>query len=568
MAKLKGSFKIKFLLGTVGKIQYAKVKKASKNCKNSSAKTLRGILEYAKDTEWGKSHNYAEILEAKTDDELFARWQKNVPATDYEDFRALIERHKNGEENILFPGKPMMYATTSGTTKEPKWIPITYEYYNNAYSKMTKLWLHSFQMHRPKVFENKCTSIVGKAIEGAAPDGTVCGSVSGVTRRDCPEFIKNLYAEDNSVFGISDYKARYYTIMRTGIEQDVHLLVTANPSTIVEMQNNVNEFFDSYVADIENGTLNKDLKIEPEIRETLEKLYKPNPARAAELRALKEKYSVILPKHYWPNIQVLTTWKCGNTHVYMDKFKDSFPEHMNHQEFGYFSSECRAGLVLNGQDDTVLFPHMHYFEFISAEDLDNSNPKFLQLHELEKGKRYSIFVTTYAGLYRYNMNDLIEVTGFFGTIPTIQFVQKINGIISMTGEKLHEKQYIEAVKQAEKSTGMALKFFVGFADIEDSVYHWYYEFADNDKSLEELQKQADEFSKVVDANLKSINCEYEAKRDSFRIKDPISHVMQKESFETFKARCIDQGARDGQFKLNLLMQDERRHAMFKDLIKK
>ena len=211
---------------------------------------------------------------------------------------------------------------------------------------------------------------------------------------------------------------------------------------------------------------------------------------------------------------------------------------------------------------------MHYFEFISAEDLDNSNPKFLQLHELEKGKRYSIFVTTYAGLYRYNMNDLIEVTGFFGTIPTIQFVQKINGIISMTGEKLHEKQYIEAVKQAEKSTGMALKFFVGFADIEDSVYHWYYEFADNDKSLEELQKQADEFSKVVDANLKAINCEYEAKRDSFRIKDPISHVMQKESFETFKVRCIDQGARDGQFKLNLLMQDERRHAMFKDLIKK
>ncbi|MBE6350484.1 MAG: GH3 auxin-responsive promoter family protein, partial [Spirochaetaceae bacterium] len=120
MAKLKGSFKIKFLLGTVGKIQYAKVKKASKNCKNSSEKTLRGILEYAKDTEWGKAHNYAEILKAKNADELFALYQKNVPATDYEDFRALIERHKNGEENILFPGKPMMYATTSGTTKEPK----------------------------------------------------------------------------------------------------------------------------------------------------------------------------------------------------------------------------------------------------------------------------------------------------------------------------------------------------------------------------------------------------------------------------------------------------------------
>ena len=568
MAKLKGSTKIKLALGLVGKIQYNKVKKASRNCKKTTEKTLRGILEYAKDTEWGKSHNYAEILAAKNAEELFALWQKNVPPTDYEDLRPMIERHKNGEENVLFPGKPMMYATTSGTTKEPKWIPITNEYYSNCYSKMTKLWLHSFQMHRPKVFENKCTSIVGKAIEGNAPDGTVYGSVSGVTRRDCPEFIKGLYAEDHCVFGIKDYKARYYTIMRTGIEQDVHLLVTANPSTIVEMQNNVNEFFDSYVTDIENGTLNKDLNIEPEIRATLESIYKPNPARAAELRALKEKYPVILPKHYWPNIQVLTTWKCGNTHVYMDKFKDSFPEHMNHQEFGYFASECRAGLVLNGQDDTVLFPHMHYFEFISADDLDNPNPKFLQLHELEKGKRYSIFVTTYAGLYRYNMNDLIEVTGFFGKIPTIQFIQKINGIISMTGEKLHEKQFIEAVKETQKDTGIELRFFVGFADIENSVYKFYYEFADNDKPLAELQKQADDFTKIVDKKLKEINCEYEVKRDSLRLKDPISYVMQKESFETYKARCIDQGSRDGQFKLNLLMQDEKRHAMFKDLIKK
>lgn len=564
MAKLKGSLKIKLALGLVGEIQRKKLKKASKNTKKSQEKILRQILEYAKDSEWGKNHNYAEILTAKTADELFKKWQENVKPTDYEDIREFVERHKHGEENVLFPGKPMMYATTSGTTKEPKWIPITDQYYNNAYSKMTKLWLHSFQMHRPKVFENVCTSIVGKAIEGEAPDGTVCGSVSGVTRRDCPNFIKNLYAEDNAVFAISDYKARYYTIMRTGIEKDVHLLVTANPSTIVEMQNNVNEFFDEYVKDIENGTLSQNIKIEPELREIIEKRFSPNPQRAKELRELKEKYTNVLPKHYWPNIQVLTTWKCGNTHVYLDKFKDSFPEKMLHQEFGYFASECRAGLVMNGKSDTVLFPHMNYFEFISDQDLENPNPKFLQLHELELGKRYCIYVTTFAGLYRYNMNDMIEVTGFYGTTPTIQFIQKINGIISLTGEKLHERQFIEAVRQAEKETNLPTKFFVGFADIEQSTYHFYYEFADT--SID--QAKAEEFTKVVDKNLKALNVEYLAKRDSFRVKDPITHLLQNESFETYKKRCIENGSRDGQFKLNLLMQDEKRHAMFKDLIKK
>ena len=564
MAKIKGSWKIKFLLGTIGKIRLFTLNKVAKNCRKAQEKTLRGILEYAKDSEWGKAHNFAEILEAKTADELYARWQKNVPPQDYEDLRPFIERHKNGEANVLFPGKPMMYATTSGTTNAPKWIPITNEYYSNVYSKMTHLWLYSFMMHRPKVFEGKCLSIVGKDIEGTAPDGTVYGSVSGVTRRDCPEFMKSLYAESADVFSIADYKARYYTLMRTGIENDIYLLVTANPSTLIEMQNNVNEFFDDYVKDIENGTLNEKVNIPEDIRKALAPCYKPNPKRAAELRALKAKYGTLLPKHYWPNMQVLTTWKCGNTRIYMEKSKDSFPPQMLHQEFGYFASECRAGLVMNGKDDTVLFPHMHYFEFVKQEELDNPNPRFYQLTELEKGKRYCVYVTTYAGLYRYNMNDLIEVTGLYDTIPTIQFIQKINGIVSMTGEKVHERQFMEAVEEAEKETGIKTQFYVGFADIENSTYRFYFEFKDMSITLE----TADGFGKIVDEKLKKINCEYEAKRVSFRVKDPMTFILQKESFETYKKNCIEMGARDGQFKLNLLMQDEKRHAMFKELIRK
>lgn len=562
--KLKRNLKVNFLMNVAGGIQVKKLNKASKNCEKAQEKTLRAILEYAKDTEWGKAHNYDKILQAKDAKELQKLWEENQPAIQYEDIRPFVERHKNGEENVLFPGKPMMYATTSGTTKEPKWIPITNEYYQNIYSKMSKVWLWTFIHHRPKVFGGMCTSIVGKSVEGAAPDGTVYGSVSGVTRRDCPEFIHSLYCEPDEMYSIADYKARYYCIMRTGIEKDVTLLVTANPSTIVEMQNNVNEFFDEYVKDIETGTLNSSLNLDPEIRKVLESRYSPNPERAKELRELKEKYGTVLPKHYWPNMQVLTTWKCGNTKVYLEKFKDSFPEQTLHQEFGYFASECRAGLVMNGKSDTVLFPHMHYFEFVPEEDLDKENKRFLRLCELEKGKRYSIFVTTFAGLYRYDMNDLVEVTDFYGTIPTIQLVQKINGIITMTGEKLHERQFIEAVHQAEVSEKISLKFFVGFAELESSTYHFYFEFADQNTS----QETADAFAKVVDKNLKDMNIEYAAKRDSFRVKDPVAHLLQKESFETYKARCIDMGARDGQFKLNLLMQDEKRHAMFKDLIRK
>ncbi len=562
MEKPVSAFVPNFLLGMAGGIQYLKLKSVSRNPRRTSEQTLRGILNYAKDTVYGREHHFADILAAKDDKELYALYQKYVPAQEYEALRPYVERHKNGEANVLFPGKPIMYATTSGTTKEPKWVPITDVYLNSVYGKMTKVWLFNFIKNRPKVFTGKIVSIVGKVIEGYAPDGTVFGSVSGVTQRDCPKFVKKLYASPADVFSITDYNARYYAIMRMGIERNITLIVTANPSTIVEMQNNVNEFYDQYVDDIEHGTLNKDLNISPEIRAAIQPYLKPNPERAAELRALKQKYGTVLPKHYWPNLQILNTWKCGNTKVYVDKFQHSFPEQMLHQEFGYFSSECRFGLVLDDTNNTVLFPHFHYYEFIEEHDLENEHPHFLQLHELEQGKRYCPFVTTYAGLYHYNMNDLVEVGPNFENTPTVHMIQKVNGIVTMTGEKLHERQFIEAVHTAEKELQMPVKFFVGFADLSISAYHFYYEFED----LATTQQQAEQFTQKVDQVLQQSNIEYKAKRESFRVKDPVTHRLQRESFEHFKAQCIAEGARDGQFKMNLLMQDEKRHAKFKTLV--
>ena len=74
----------------------------------------------------------------------------------------------------------------------------------------------------------------------------------------------------------------------------------------------------------------------------------------------------------------------------------------------------------------------------------------IQLHELQKGKRYCPYVTTMAGLYRYNMNDLVEVGDFFEQTPTVHMIQKVNGIVTITGEKLHERQFIAAVREAEQ----------------------------------------------------------------------------------------------------------------------
>ena len=127
------------LLSIAGSIQYGKLKKASRNPRKASEQTLRRILRNGKDTEYGRLHDFDYILAAKDDVELYRRYAEKVKVSDYEDFRPFIERHKNGEADVLVPGHPYMYATTSGTTSEPKWVPITDVYLKNVYGKMTKV---------------------------------------------------------------------------------------------------------------------------------------------------------------------------------------------------------------------------------------------------------------------------------------------------------------------------------------------------------------------------------------------------------------------------------------------
>ena len=557
------SFTPNLLLGIAGGIQYLKLKSASRDPRKSQEKTLRAILKYGKNTLFGKEHKFAYILEAKDDTELYQRYRECIKPSEYEDFRPYVNQMKEGASDILFQGRPMLYATTSGATGEPKWIPISAAYLDKVYGKMNKVWLFNFIKNRPKVYKGYIVSVVGKQIEGYTPDGTIYGSVSGFTQARCPGFVRNLYASPSDIFNIDDYTARNYAIMRMGIERNVTLVVAANPSTMVEMQHNVDVWWDEYIKDIENGTLSNKVSIPDDIRKACAPYFKPNPERAAELRELKKKYGQVLPKHFWPNLQLLTTWKCGNTQIYLDKLKGCYPDSMLHQEFAYFSSECRAGLVLDDSIETCLFPHMHYYEFKKAEEFDDPEAPFYQLHELKEGEKYCPFVTTFSGLYRYNMNDILQAASPFVNTPRVHMVQKVNGIVTITGEKLYEGQFINAVTDAVKSTGLALNYFTGYANLNESRYDWYFEFSDCSVS----QDQAQAFGKVVDDNIKKTNMEYQAKRDSFRLKDSAIYRLQEQAFDKFKESIINASGQDAsRFKPNVLSQNETHHALINKYI--
>ncbi|MBQ2291985.1 MAG: GH3 auxin-responsive promoter family protein [Paludibacteraceae bacterium] len=548
-------------LWLVGGSQRLKLNFWSRHPKHAAERTLRDILTISRNTVYGKEHHFDRILSATNADDLFRLYRQYVPVNDsFETLRPYVERHKNGEENILFPGKPDMYATTSGTTAEPKWVPMTHKYLKDVYGKMTHVWIWNFICHRNRIFGGHLFTTVGKELEGYAPDGTIFGSVSGVLVRDVPSIIKKHYTAPACVMSIDDYAARNYTLMRLALQyRDVTLWATANPSTILELLRAMNENTEEMIEDIEKGTLSWNFDISDYIREQLVPYMSPQPERAQELRELFKEHGKLEPKHFWPWLQLLSTWKCGNTKIYMEKYLDQFNwDKTMYQELGYIATECRFGFSLDDTNESVLFPHFHYYEFVEESELDSPHKHFKQIHELEQGKRYCAYVTTYSGLFRYNMNDLVEVGGTFYKTPTVHMISKVNGIVSMTGEKLYEPQFIDAVHKAEEELEIKTKFFVGFADIHDSKYHFYFEF-ENEKID---QKTADEFAKVVDRKLQEINNEYESKRASFRLHEPQAHILLNNAYARFKAACLRDGFRDGQFKFNLLMQDDSRRRKF------
>jgi len=552
---------INTMLWLVGGAQTLRLKMHSRHPRHSAEMTLRKILTLAKDTEYGREHHFDTILHATSTKDFFLLYQNFVPVNEsFETLRPYIDRHKNGETDILFPGKPDMYATTSGTTSEPKWVPMTHKYLKAVYGKMSHVWTWNFVKHRSRIFGGHIFPIVGKEVEGYAPDGTLYGSVSGVLVRDIPPIIKKHYVAPAAVMSIPEYGARNYALMRLALQhRDVTLWATANPSTILELMRTVDEHAEELIMDIAHGTISEKFDIPDDIRETLKPYVFTKPERAQELKTLLQQNGRLLPKDYWPWLQYLSTWKCGNTKIYMDKYMDAFNwDKTYYQELGYIATECRFGFSLDDTNESVLFPHFHYYEFVAEEELDKPNKHFLQIDELKLGKRYCAYVTTYSGLYRYNMNDLVEVGGYYRKTPTVHMISKVNGIVSMTGEKLYEPQFIQAVHEAEKETKIKTKFFVGFADVEESLYHFYFEFANEDIR----QEQADAFAKVVDEHLQKINIEYEAKRSSFRLHEPKAHILQSNAYARFKTACLRDGFRDGQFKFNLLMQDEMRRRKF------
>jgi len=180
---------------------------------------------------------------------------------------------------------------------------------------------------------------------------------------------------------------------------------------------------------------------------------------------------------------------------------------------------------------------------VAVADIDSESPNYLLVDELELGKQYFVLVTTQEGLYRYFMNDIVEVNGFVNQTPSIKFIQKGKGVVSLTGEKLYEGQVIDAIDKLKNKLGLKFNFFILLGDEQAQSYKLF---------LDAEPVDAVAVSKCFEKALCELNMEFETKRASTRLGQTEVVFVNKNTYEDFKNHCVDNGQREGQFKYLVL----------------
>ena len=502
---------------------------------------LFDLIKRNRATRFGRDHHF-EAIRSLSD------YRAQVSVGDYERLRPYIEHAQNGEAHALTAEPVLMFTLTSGSTGQPKLIPITQTTRRN-HRQLTRLWYYRAFVDHPDLFSGKLLGVVSPVIEGRTAGGIPFGAASGLIYQSSPSWIQNAYATPYEIAEVKDFEAKYYLIMRLALEHDITFFGTPNPSTILKLVETVNRNKQEMIQDICDGTIAAWCNLQPKMRAALESRLRKNPARARRLESLIKNDGTLRPREYWPRLQLIGCWKGGTVGVRLKEFARWFGKTTPVRDLGYMASEAQMTLPISDSGSAgILAIDENFYEFIPESEIDSPAPTILTCAELDAGASYYLVLTTAAGLYRYDINDVVRVAGFYNQTPLIEFVRKGRDVTNITGEKLHVNQVIQAMAQAQNAAGMAVQHFRACADAEESLYSFFVELDGAMPAQERLMQLLQE----LDASLRVLNVEYAQKRESRRLAAPVLCVMKSGWFQRKANAALEPGTRDVQLKAQLL----------------
>ncbi|MBL8810864.1 MAG: GH3 auxin-responsive promoter family protein [Planctomycetaceae bacterium] len=387
-----------------------------------------------------------------------SEFRNRVPVADYELVRPYVDRVAKGEHHALLGrhNRLLMFAMTSGTTAESRLIPVTDRFLSD-YRRGWQIWgigAYSEHDHLPEL---NIVQVASSHRRFTSDDGTPCGNISGLVVSMQNPIVRTLYSIPASLMDVKTPAVKRHMILRFALQDPmVGMMITANPSTLLQMMEQATADAELLIREIHNGGWTTIAADQPPVKTPV---LRPNPSRAKELENILAQHGKLLPTACWPWMKLLGVWCGGSCAAYIRRLRE-LCNGLPVRDHGLHASEGRMTLPLeDNQPAGVLEVETHFFEFIPAEEADSTQPTVLEAHELLEGREYFILLTTSSGLYRYNIRDVVRCVGFYGSTPLLEFRHKGAHISSITGEKLAESQIVESMRHAEASTGVHTRLF-------------------------------------------------------------------------------------------------------------
>lgn len=513
----------------------------TKHPRKIQTELLRSILIKQRNTQYAKEHCFGVINNYKSYADL-------VPIQSYEDLEPYIKEQEIRKSKIINIENPIFYAQTSGTSGKPKLLPILNSTIKR-YKKNQSIVAYAYYRYCRNIYKGKVLAIVSPAIEGRLESGRLYGSMSGLVQQSMPKLMHQKYVVPTKVFELSNYDAKYYYICVFALSSDdISLIATANPSTLLKIDQTIKKHQQQMINDIKTGVLSNSFKIDSNKLNDINQYFKQNTVRAIELGGILKEQQQLTIQALWPNLKAVSTWTHGNAGTLISKIRAMLPKSTRILELGYLASEFRGSININPKyNQCIPTIHENFFEFISVNSYQTDHEQCHLINEIESGKQYYVVITTGEGLYRYFMNDIVEVDGFYNQTPIIKFMQKGQGVISLTGEKLYENQVIDAIQNLESQLPISSNFFLMLGDMESLSYTLYIATNPIDDSI-----LINQFEK----NISTLNIEFDVKRKSGRLKKTQVIFLDQYVYEAYKKHCIKGGQREGQFKHVVLQKRE------------
>ncbi len=416
---------------------------------------LNRLLYIAEDTKIGKKYDFSSIKNHET-------FAQRVPIQQYESIEPLIERVRQGEQNIFWPTTIKWFAKSSGTTNaKSKFIPVSDEALEDCHFNVGKdlLCLYLNNNEDTKLFVGKGLRLGGSSCIYEDND-SYFGDISAIIIQNLPFWADLNTSPKQEVALMSEWESKMEAIIEETIQEDITSLYGV-PSWMLVLCNKV-----------------------------LEKTGKQNLLEV------------------WPNLEVYFHGGV-NFNPYREQFKKLIPS----EKFKYYETynASEGFFAIQDQNDSnellLMLDYGIFYEFIPMNDFNGENSVAISLEDVALDINYALVITTNAGLWRYLIGDTIKFTSL--NPYRIKITGRTKHFINTFGEELIIDNTEEAIKRACSETKAVVTEYtvapIYMDDKKSGRHEWLIEFS-------ELPANFDHFAQILDTTLKAVNSDYEAKR--------------------------------------------------------